>query len=841
MSNNFAVGSRVLLRIFLSVLITVSGLVSCGGGGGSTTTSTTLTALPTFTIAASAGNGGTITPSGTTTVNQGTSQNYTITPDTGYIIAALLIDGNSVAASTTYTFTNVQADHTISATFGSVPTYTITASAGPNGTVTPLGVTAVTQGNSQSYSFAPNPGYIVATHLVDGISILTSATTRTFTNVQANHSISATFSAAPTGSIAPSLVPARTSGVAPLAVFFDASATTDTGVTTRPFHELEYTWDFGDPGAGTWAYGAQPGVSGKNSATGPVSAHVFETPGTYTVTLTVFDGTNTATRNTTITVQDPTTVFAGTNTICVSSNTMPTSGANGCPTGAAVAQEVSFPTIISTYAITGRRVLLKRGDTFTGATEARLSQTGPGIVGAYGTGNKPVILSTGALDLNSLSFSTGRSTTWSDWRVMDLSFNGQNRYSLAPNRGNGGVTGIGLGSNGGGTIQATILRVSFKGYSTSLGIAIDGLNWVNNRDNVNQAVDQLAVVECDVNLDGTDTTAGITAYNSGNRIAFLGNYFDGGGLQHRYDHLGAEILNQDGSPSTGSHVTRFPYCYKCVISNNDIRRPGGTRHHIKLHAPYRRHSDGLPNNDNPDPEHGGGSSWSNYSPGANWSAYTEQVVISDNYLLSSEAPWDITVSPQDAGEDERVRDVILERNWHDGVTAGHQIAQVIRARQITSRNNIATEALNSDSSMIRVDIDGGEPPATDVWIYNNTYYKYGGLGTDHFGFSIVDMPNTRISNVTIKNNLGYAPTISGSVPYFNAGITGLTQSNNSTASQINTPNPSLFIGRTNPAGLTPRTGNYAINNGAPVPVWSDFFRNIRSQNGVIDIGAIESP
>ncbi|MCR4305088.1 MAG: PKD domain-containing protein, partial [Gallionella sp.] len=141
-----------------------------------------------------------------------------------------------------------------------------------------------------------------------------------------------------------SLVPARTSGVAPLAVFFDASATTDTGVTTRPFHDLEYTWSFDDPGSGTWANGAQPGVSSKNSATGPVAAHVFETPGAYTVTLTAFDGANSATTNTTITVQDPDAVFAGTNTVCVGATTTPVAGANGCPSGAQTVMQSNFAT-----------------------------------------------------------------------------------------------------------------------------------------------------------------------------------------------------------------------------------------------------------------------------------------------------------------------------------------------------------------------------------------------------------------------------------------------------------------------------------------------------------------
>ena len=74
-------------------------------------------------------------------------------------------------------------------------------------------------------------------------------------------------------------VPTRFSGVAPLAVFFDATATTATA-TTRPFHDLEYRWAFSEtvgPGIGTWTTGSRANVSSRNSATGPVAAHVFET------------------------------------------------------------------------------------------------------------------------------------------------------------------------------------------------------------------------------------------------------------------------------------------------------------------------------------------------------------------------------------------------------------------------------------------------------------------------------------------------------------------------------------------------------------------------------------
>jgi len=71
----------------------------------------------TYTIIASAGSHGSISPSGSITVNQDSDKSFTITPDTGYQIDDVLVDGSSVGAVSSYTFTNVTQDHTISATF----------------------------------------------------------------------------------------------------------------------------------------------------------------------------------------------------------------------------------------------------------------------------------------------------------------------------------------------------------------------------------------------------------------------------------------------------------------------------------------------------------------------------------------------------------------------------------------------------------------------------------------------------------------------------------------------------------------------------------------------------
>jgi hypothetical protein len=71
----------------------------------------------TYAITASAGANGAISPSGTVTVASGANQTFTITPNAGYVVAGVTVDGVAKGALTTYTFTNVTAAHTIAATF----------------------------------------------------------------------------------------------------------------------------------------------------------------------------------------------------------------------------------------------------------------------------------------------------------------------------------------------------------------------------------------------------------------------------------------------------------------------------------------------------------------------------------------------------------------------------------------------------------------------------------------------------------------------------------------------------------------------------------------------------
>lgn len=90
---------------------TSGGGSSGGGGGGSSST------VSSYTIKASAGNGGIISPSGNVSVKRDEDQSFHINPINGYRISDVIVDGKSVGAVSTYTFDSVKANHTIEVKF----------------------------------------------------------------------------------------------------------------------------------------------------------------------------------------------------------------------------------------------------------------------------------------------------------------------------------------------------------------------------------------------------------------------------------------------------------------------------------------------------------------------------------------------------------------------------------------------------------------------------------------------------------------------------------------------------------------------------------------------------
>ncbi len=79
--------------------------------------SSAVTFIQTHTITASAGSGGNISPTGKVNITDGSDLTFNFTPDSGYYIADVLVDGASQGPVSTYPFNNVTADHTITARF----------------------------------------------------------------------------------------------------------------------------------------------------------------------------------------------------------------------------------------------------------------------------------------------------------------------------------------------------------------------------------------------------------------------------------------------------------------------------------------------------------------------------------------------------------------------------------------------------------------------------------------------------------------------------------------------------------------------------------------------------
>jgi hypothetical protein len=145
----------------------------------------------THTISASSGTGGSISPTGNIIVSHGSSQDYTITADAGYQVADILVDGISVGPLASYAFEKVVEDHTIQAKF-IAQTFTITAAAGTNGSISPAGSVNVAIGSDQTFAIIPNSGNMIADVWVDGVSV-GAIDSYTFSNTTADHTINASF------------------------------------------------------------------------------------------------------------------------------------------------------------------------------------------------------------------------------------------------------------------------------------------------------------------------------------------------------------------------------------------------------------------------------------------------------------------------------------------------------------------------------------------------------------------------------------------------------------------------------------------------------------------------
>lgn len=293
----------------------------------------------------------------------------------------------------------------------------------------------------------------------------------------------------------------RTSGVAPLAVFFDAVGTSPVisgSVVPQPYGyaDLNFEWSFGDDPSAVWT---NTGRS-KDEAVGFVAGHVYENPGTYLVTLrvTLPDGSQQNFEQN-ITVTDPNVIYANSSNTTSERTYYVSALGNDNNNGSLNAP---FRTVERglTRLFTGngpKRLLFRRGDSFAGGDGVYIAdRTGPYTIGAYGTGADPVITFNASTNGAALQFSA----TTTDVRVMELD-----------------LVGPGVGHCITPGVKTLVLRVDVSNAGS--GISTSELN--GNKEG--------AFI-----VDSTFTNSvnyGIY-YNFGQRVAVLGNIIDSVSDEH---------------------------------------------------------------------------------------------------------------------------------------------------------------------------------------------------------------------------------------------------------------------------------------------------------------------
>lgn len=474
----------------------------------------------------------------------------------------------------------------------------------------------------------------------------------------------------------------------PLAVHFDASATTS-DETTREFHEVYYEWDFDDTGAGN-----HPTITGmptrpRNRAEGPIAIHVFETAGTYDVLLKVCDGVSTHTKTITITASDWVEGATG-ETLCVENVFSGTGG----PAGSDYLTSSDFAGAVTSNVGTYKRILFKRGDTFTSGSAAVISVAAAngGIIGAWGSGAKPIVDRTAA-DYGCVRF---HGDVEGDWRVMDLEVDGNSHTDAY------GVTVWEKHD------RVLILRVDFHHLKVNIQLSPSIADSFANAT----IWDEWYIVDCTMT-----TTVGVPGGNG----VYIG--------AQRFGLIGCVISDT----TAAEHVSRWPYLYKSVLAHNDLYGPAATKLVIKMQCVAEAFPTLFP------------------------SSATEFVELSDNKYETLTA-WNIVFGPQDGTNftNEIIRNIIVERCWfvkqNAGASANQDYGAISMGPDHTYRNNIF-DITGTDGVGVTASDPAGwtnHPLQDRIHCYNNTFYRASGATFTAMEFGVG-------SGHLARNNLGYSP------------------------------------------------------------------------------------
>ena len=465
----------------------------------------------------------------------------------------------------------------------------------------------------------------------------------------------------------------RVSGASPFWVHFDA-VDTASSETDRPFHELQYKWNFGDAGQGTWAHSGKS----KNRAYGACAAHVFEPtsfPRTYVPSLTVTTPTQKFTYTLPgITVTDPDVVYSGTQTFVYSTD----GDFTGAPSGATEVTTSEFEDVAENFAADTRH-LLKRGQSFTQDVETEVAPAFTNIyLGAFGSGVRPNI------DLAS---------TWLRVRADNIRIADITTVTTTPDSSRDWIRNQNVPVSAPYlTPNLLILRCASDGADTGLHLYQLAAGESAPSPLMAGYYDLVCVQETDILSNNN-----YCMWWAGSRLAFLGNRTQ---------------FTSNAPPN--AHNFRSPLNRKGVFSHSLVE--GAPTSLVKQHGPNladKIHSDHL------------SKRFATEFPSTRWVTYSDNIfrTVAGQTTLA----FMVALESQSDDDQELVEDIVYERNWTDYVNASGGLAVRVGGRNITVRNNIVDISLSNSGTAFQVRFRGaiaspiGARPV-NIHFYNNLIY-----------------------------------------------------------------------------------------------------------------------
>ncbi len=447
---------------------TTTYIVTAHSGNCNNSASVTVTVLPEYPVTASAGTNGTISETGSTNVCSGTDKTYTVTPDAGYHIEDVAVDGTSIGNTPPFTISNVTGSHTIAATFApDCTTPSITSATG--GSVCGSGTVSLSASASAGTLnwYASSTG---GTSLQTGGTYTPNVTATTTYYVEATDASCVSSRTAVTATV--NSVPSASASATDVSCYGQATGSvTVTGSGGTPSYTVSGDATTG-LAAGTYNYV----VTDANGCTASTSATVGQPSAALSASSSVTDalcnGGNTGT--VTIAATGGTTGYTGTGTFsgkAAGTYSYTVTDANGCT--ATTSATVGQPSALNASASV-TDVLCNGGNTGTvtvSATGGTTGYTGTGTFSgkAAGTYSYTVTDANGCTATTSATVGEPSALTATS-SVTDVLCNGGNTGSvtISGNGGAGSYTGTGTFSGKvAGTYSYTITDANGCSATTS--------------------------------------------------------------------------------------------------------------------------------------------------------------------------------------------------------------------------------------------------------------------------------------------------------------------------------------------------------------------------------------